>query len=61
MKKLTILALIALVPAAWAGEKQCDGDAAACVKYMVASFENKGWIGIEMEYENGSASGSVKS
>jgi predicted metalloprotease with PDZ domain len=32
------------------GQPPCEWDAEACVKYMIQSFENKGWIGIELDF-----------
>ncbi len=39
--------------AASAAEPKCDADAESCVKWMIQNFENKGWIGIELDYEKG--------
>lgn len=35
------------------GEPPCDSDADACIKYMIQSFDKKGWIGIELDYSAG--------
>jgi S1-C subfamily serine protease len=48
------LAAALAVPAA-AGEKgkKCEMDAQACLIKMAAALENRGWVGIEMDEENG--------
>ena len=49
-----LTSLLLAVPLA-AGGPECDWEATACVKYMIDNFENKGWIGIELDFaEQGS-------
>lgn len=50
-----LLTSIVLALPASAAEPECDWEATACVKYMVDNLENKGWIGIELEYEKGNS------
>ena len=58
MKKLltTTLTLALLLPVmpAWAGDKeykQCPGEAADCARQMKEKFKERGWVGINMEYD----------
>ena len=53
MPRLTsVLLLLAAVGPAVAGDGQprCDWEVEACVRSMIQSFENKGWIGIELDF-----------
>lgn len=58
MKRLltTTLTLALMMPVAplWAvdeAEKNCPEDAATCATMMKESFEKRGWVGINMEYD----------
>ena len=58
MKKLltTTLTLALLLPVlpAWAGDKeykQCPGEAADCARQMKEKFKERGWVGINMDYD----------
>lgn len=56
-----LLALVvAIVPAASQESKRCDHAALACVKHMTEQFENKGWVGIELDYSDRKAPRIVK-
>ncbi len=50
---LTAALAFGTIGAADASEPKCDSDADACVKWMIQNFENKGWIGIELDYSEG--------
>jgi predicted metalloprotease with PDZ domain len=49
------LALVAPVAPLWAGEKsekkQCDQSAAVCAEMMKEKLGQRGWVGINMEYD----------
>ncbi|MDX1643382.1 MAG: PDZ domain-containing protein [Thermoanaerobaculia bacterium] len=44
--------LLATFPATGQEAKRCDQDALVCVKAMAEAFENRGWIGLEMDYSD---------
>jgi membrane-associated protease RseP (regulator of RpoE activity) len=49
----SVLLLLAAVAPAVAGDGQrCDWEPEACVRSMIQSFENKGWIGIEIDFSD---------
>ena len=60
MKKLLTttlaLALMSTVLPSWAGEKgektkQCPEEAAVCARMMKEKFKERGWVGINMDYD----------
>ena len=57
MKHATLAAALLLaVPAAWAGEKakeKCTYDTQSCLNYMSTKLRTSGWIGVELEADEG--------
>lgn len=44
--------LFATLPVTGQESKQCDHNAMVCVKTMAEAYENRGWIGIEIDYSD---------
>lgn len=60
---LTILAIVALACSSFAvaGEgHKCSADSQTCLNAMVEKFQNKGWLGVELDWVKDSKSLKVK-